>query len=430
MRLFPKYAYLWELVLLWIKNEDIHAVKTRQMVITTLLCGLFLHGLLFEDSFSGIMLSRKDRLVDDGGENSTWDSLLGKIRFMYNHLPEHLKQDVTFVRNRITNNSNGSYIVGESGNVPDAGRGGVYTRGLMDEAAKIPWSESVYAALRDACRSITMNSTPNGKTGVFARINFAEVTRFHRVRLGWHRHPNRDQQWYDKECIDRTPEQIAEELDMSFSKSVAGRCIPEFDYQTHVKASAIYNPSLPLTSGWDFGIGDPNAVLFWQQEGLRNWIPGSIQAPDMITKDFSEVAVAKLRQIGYSEPPGTVESWGDGPTGAKRNSQTGYSDIDDFYKHGGWLIQPVWCDEKDRLRLWRRLFKAMRLTIHPDNVALIDCCEQHHYPLDRDGRKVEGSEKSALKSHQYSHLIDGGGYRLVGCESIGPEVTATQVAGI
>lgn len=429
VRLIQPYDYLYEGAEALQSGDHVHIVKSRQMVITTLICAFFLWNLQFRDAWSGLMTSRKEQLVSDGGgSKATWHSLFGRVLFMHRQLPPHLRHSLEISGSRIYCPARESYIVGESGNVADAGRGGVFSTVLMDEAAKMKNGESVFSAVNDASRQIIMNSTPFGKQGVFYRIYDTPNSKFRKLRMHWSRHPDRDQKWYEEQCRDRTPEDIAEELDCSFVKSVRGHCFPEFDWDRNVKRSVLYNAHEPMLAGCDFGFDDAMAFTWWQRFGKEHHIIGSMERSELIVSDFGELAAAYTRSFGFYGDVKEVQCWGDAE-GGKRDRQTGISTIRAF-REGGWNIRPVKCHERERIRRWRAGLKNGTILINPDfNGRLIECLQQLHYRRDSDGKVVD-QDHSDMAAHQWSNLPDGGGYYLFKNFEYGESLKILQAEGV
>lgn len=269
IKLFPDFPYLKEFFIQNLIPKNEHIEKSRQMMISWAFMALFLHDISFKDNVADFITSRKEDLVDDGGVNSTVNSLFGRIRFIWESLPDYLKAPLEFSHLKIKNNMRNSFILGESSN-PNAGRSGTWYRSLMDEAAHIPKSETVFASLFQACKKgCYMNSTPFGRGGVFARIKFDQETTFRKRTLHWKMHPDRDKRWYDEQCKDMTQDEIARELDISYEKSVAGQIWHMFDFATQI-GDYPYDENLPLYRGWDFGIGNPTAILWIQERPVPN----------------------------------------------------------------------------------------------------------------------------------------------------------------
>jgi len=71
------------------------------------------------------------------------------------------------------------------------------------------------------------------------------VFSFH--RLHWTEHPFYDQEWYDKKCRSKTPEEIAQELDINYNVALQGRVYPEFKRPTvQFESLEDYDQNLPL----------------------------------------------------------------------------------------------------------------------------------------------------------------------------------------
>lgn len=266
-RLFPDYSYLIDF-LESNKFPQLEMIeKSRQMMASWAFMILFLWDITFNKNIADFITSRKEFLVDDGGSLSTPNSLMGRIRYVWERLPSFLKMPLEISFLKIRNAFTGSYIIGESSN-PNAGRSGTWHRALMDEAALIPKSESVFSSIIQACKKgLSMNSTPYGRGGCFARIRFARDTDFKKRKFHWRLHPERDNIWYKKQCKNMTPDSIARELDISYEKSVAGQIWFMFDFNKQI-GKYPYNPDLPLFLGWDYGVGNPTAILWIQEKPI------------------------------------------------------------------------------------------------------------------------------------------------------------------
>lgn len=245
--------------------KNTHIDKTRQMMGTWATMALFLWDVLFHDDWHDLCVSMKEQLVDNGGERSTPNCLMGKVRAMHERLPSFLFHKFDIAKNRITNVDRQSTISGETG-ASDPGRSGTYRRILLDEASRIPNSESAFKASSQASKhGLILLSTPDGKANVHARIRFQPNTGFQRLSYHWTQHPDKARgiycecgwrstddgalphlqfeqhtcldtskqrkarsPWYDNECRKLRPDQIASELDISYEESTRGRVYSAF----------------------------------------------------------------------------------------------------------------------------------------------------------------------------------------------------------
>jgi hypothetical protein len=278
-RKFPAYPYVLDFLTHVQEPENVHVEKSRQLLFSWMWMGVFLWDILFHENWANVAFSALETLVDDGGPNSTTDSLFGKMRFIWQGLPPYVQHPISWKRLLVQCPATGSYVRGRAAS-PKGGRGPAYKRGLVDEAAHIEHSETLFRAIRASIKhGLVLNSTPLGKGNVFARIRFSQTTTFRRLSYHWSRHPERaegtycdcgwrsdpdaktalaDQfaahacvvqadaepherpprkmrsPWYDTAVADLTPEQVASEYDLSYEKSQRGRVYDPFDETRHV----------------------------------------------------------------------------------------------------------------------------------------------------------------------------------------------------
>lgn len=251
--------------------------KSRQVLLTWMAAATCLWDILFHEGWADLYISRTDRKVDDGGEESTVDSALGRVRFIWNHLPAFLQHPTEFKKNRVLCTTTNSYIAGETANT-EVGRAGNYDRAFFDETAHAAHGESAFRALKSAAkRSINMISSPNGKGNVFYRVRHNPHSTFHRFTIHWSENPRNAQglycgtcgwqsrpeealphlgfrahactykdssgrdanpkarsPWYDAQTAPLTEEQIGSEYDISYETSVRGRVYKTFNAVRHV----------------------------------------------------------------------------------------------------------------------------------------------------------------------------------------------------
>jgi len=327
LRKFPTFEYLRRFFKSVQEPSNVHVEKSRQMIMSWAWMAVVLHDILFQDRWTDLVISKRAKDVDDGGAESTIDSNFGKLRFMHAHLPPHLWEPFEYKKFMVRNPKRQSHVKGETGKGSAASRGPTYKRGLMDEAAYVERSETVFKGLRQAAKQGTiLNSTPNGKGNVFARIRFSPTTTFKKLRFHWSEHPLKSRglycecgwqskegaglslveqfnqhpcgnlalnpprsprmrsPWYDEQAQDMRPEDIASELDVSYEGSRRGAVFTGFDQTRNVWVSGVgprrlhesleayrarylriaISPHLPLVVGWDFGVGDPAVMLLGQ----------------------------------------------------------------------------------------------------------------------------------------------------------------------
>jgi len=276
-RPFPQYDYFDPLWDAYEARANAVIRKTRQVTATWFGAATRLYNALWRRDWMSFVLSRKEALVDDGGENATTKSLFGKIKFIYDQLPAWQRRGnpLEFNHLRIWNPRTQSAVLGGSSSPREAAAGS-YQDLWWDEAAHGTRTEAAFAAARPtAPYGFWLVSTPMGRRGAFPRVYLGQND-WRKIDIPWWSHPERRCSctdpldldpskhrgcWYARACEDMTPAQIASELNMSFSESVAGRVFWPFHADIHV-GEVPYIERLPVYRAWDFGVAMTAVTLF------------------------------------------------------------------------------------------------------------------------------------------------------------------------
>lgn len=408
-------------------HVDVIWEKSRRMMASWSIMAAFLHDLLFKPDCGLIVISQKERKTDDGGRSSTWESLLGKVRFMYNRLPDWLQREapLDFSFLKIHCASSGSTIIGEA-SVADAARSGGYWRAVMDEAAYIPHGESVFSGLRSACPAgLILASTPNGKANVFYRLRKKEGISARLIRTHWMQHPDRRCDclpgehrgcWYAHEQETLTPLQMARENDISYESSVAGRVWYGWSDDFVGDVPMLDGPT--IWRGWDFGVGDQTAIIMAQVatlplasgrttkqlrifDGYRNSDQGALHYRDILQHKAASYNGGGLRDYG---DPYNLKSRDSALTSWQKN----LADARHPYKID---VQPSGCrgnpDEVviDNARKFMQMVECAdgtrqpRLLVDRELKSLIECFEGWSYPTDDEDQVIGTAPKHDVMSH-------------------------------
>ncbi len=295
--------------------------KSRDMGFSWLFLGWILHKMLFSHGFSAGIGSRKASLVDEKG---SMRSLIERVRYMLRLLPKWLQggyiESIHSKIGQLVIPATESILSGEGGD--NIGRGDRTSIYFLDEWAHIPRSSIVHEAVSQTSDCIIYGSTPNGKGNEFSRLKYdGKIDVF---SMHWKLHPDKDDAWYNKQKETLTPEQIAQELDISYAKSTKGRVYKWFDAQKHANENIEYNPNYPLLVTFDWGINDPTVALFIQYYKNTIHIIDYFEESDSnITYIFSDLVIGKLRQwkLSFSD----VSGWYGDPDARNRNLLTGES---------------------------------------------------------------------------------------------------------
>lgn len=207
----------------WRQSEDGVTEKSRDMGISWLCIGLSSALCLTHKDLVIGFGSRKEMLVDRAGDP---DSLFWKARMFNRLLPPEFRgnQDIEAASThlKIAFPHTGSVIRGEAGD--SIGRGGRSSLYFTDEDAFIPRGQLVDAALSQNTNCRQRVSTVNGMNNPFAVARHGgrvEVFTFH-----WRDDPRKNDAWYAKQQERLDPVILAQEVDISYTASVAGVLIP------------------------------------------------------------------------------------------------------------------------------------------------------------------------------------------------------------
>ena len=255
--LYPQWGYLEEILKKIDQPGDFYLEKSRDMVISWTVMVYFLHAMIFKENWAGFAISRKEAEVDDGGSNSTPESLFGRLRYIWKNLPEWMRPHFTFTHLKVINQDTGSYCTGESAN-PDSGRNVACTFKFADEFCFLPINdqESINNAMRfGSYRTLLYVTT--AKKGTLGEKISREGMKFEKIQVPWHLRPDKDKAWYDKKVAGSDAGSIAAELDISYSPNVEEKIVGQYWNETEQIVDSSDMPSIleyqQIVCGMDYG---------------------------------------------------------------------------------------------------------------------------------------------------------------------------------
>jgi len=380
-------------------KQPIIIEKSREMCISWTLMAWQLHKALFTEGWMSLNISRKESEVEDTGK--TPKSLFGRLDFMYKHLPAFLKMraENPFLTFKVQ--SNNSYISGESAN-PNAGRDTQYSFILIDEAGMVGCLDEMWQSVSNSADVICLNSTPprEGLAHKFSQLRFMKDSNFKILRYHWSQHPYKDAEWFIRKTANMTEEDIARELEINYEKSASLKIYHEFDEEVHVPSFDIpYNKLLPLYMSWDFGLDDPEFVLFIQidvnSDGNRRvTVLDEYEKRNLLTIEHCVNLKKKLAILRFASSYDSIKCYGD-PEGSKRE-RTSRQNIIQQYSVLGFkiIVKEVGIQERRRsvkILLKSRDSKNMALArINPRCEKLIECLKNHQ----RKKKDVEDAKRT------------------------------------
>ncbi len=375
--------FLIELEYCYQNKEPLLVEKSRDMGFSWLFLGWTLHKMLFIEGFSAGIGSRKALLVDEKG---SMRSLMERVRFMLERLPKWLRGGYNDYHHskvgQIRIPSTGAILSGEGGD--NIGRGDRTSIYFLDEWAHVPRSSIVHEAVSQTTDCLVYGSTPNGKGNEFARLRWQ--TKIRRFTMHWENHPNKNQEWYNKQKLTLTKEQIAQELDISYAKSTKGRVYKWFDALVHAHKRQTYNNDHPVFITFDWGIGDPTACLFIQDYGGTIKIIDHFEQADQdIDYIFTELVKPRLNRMklktGRNLDFRDVSGWYGDPDGKNRNLITGKSLSDYIFKQYNVKLRYKLPNHiGPRILSVRKMGAANRILVDSSLTFVHDCIENYKYP--------------------------------------------------
>lgn len=398
--------------------------KSRDMGVSWLICYIFVWYWLFHDGINLLIGSYKEKLVDDGVNQ---DALFGKIEFTLKNLPKWIMpRGFQFRKHRLKlkliNPETNNIISGDTMN-PHFGRGARKTAIFYDElgfwdTAKESWESGTQTT---ACQ--IANSTPHGRNYYWKlRTSGMDV-----LSLIWKLHPLKDQQWYEFEKTRNTDENMAQEIDLSYDKSLQGRVYPEWEPEIGYYE---YNDAYPLYVGADWGKEDGTAII-WSQiidnklrivdsfyktgETIDFFVPFLTGIVPSDEYRYNRKEIEKI-EAHRKWKRGTV--YGD-PAGRFTSSVTNES-VFSILKENGIYVnwEDRWKEfQTRRTAVKMRVRKGVELNKNEDNEYLSLCIEQSAYPKVK--KNGEDEVRSVKPNHDWtSHHRSALEYLCLGLENI------------
>lgn len=301
-KLFPRQAEF----LLWIRERERDqrsgvAEKSRDVGFTWLCCAYAVHGWLFRRGFAAGFGSRKLELVDKKGDPKC---IFEKIRFLVQHLPDWMLPEGYNERihsgfAKLLNPSNNASITGEGGS--QIGRGGRNTVYFVDEAAFLQHPKLADAALSATSRVKIWVSTPNGMGNSFYEKRFGG--RFAVFTFHWRDDPRKDDAWYEQQKDELDPVTLAQEVDIDYSASIEGICIPAKWVRAAVDfAIPGVSKEYPLIAGFDPADGGKAKSVFIARRGPVVLDPlawGELSAGEAADKAAMEAQRLGVDRVNY-----------------------------------------------------------------------------------------------------------------------------------
>jgi len=191
-------------------------LKARQLGISTTIAGYIAWLMLFHRGKNVVVMATK---------LSTAANLVKKVKLAMKSLPEWMMISKIVIDNRNSfklDNESEVKAISTSG---DAGRSEALSLLVVDEAAFVENMDDLWSGLLPTLSTggdCIIASTPCGVGNFFHKL-YSEAEQsmndFNPVVLPWDKHPDRDQEWFEKESRNMSRREVAQELLCSFNMS-------------------------------------------------------------------------------------------------------------------------------------------------------------------------------------------------------------------
>ena len=189
-------------------------LKSRQLGISTLTAGYSLWRMIFKSDFNCLVIATKQDVAKN---------LVTKVRVMNENLPKWLKGQTVEDNKLSLKYGNGSQIKAISSK-GDAGRSEALSLLIFDEAAFIDKIDDIWTAAQQTLATggdCIALSTPNGVGNWFHKqwVDAEAGGEFNPIKLHWTVHPDRDEDWREKQTALLGQKMAAQECDCDFISS-------------------------------------------------------------------------------------------------------------------------------------------------------------------------------------------------------------------
>ena len=209
---FIPYDYQKDIIELSDKERFVICKMPRQVGKTTVVVGIILHRVLFNENYSVAILAHKEKQARE---------ILSRIQLAYEHMPRWMQQGIVEWNKGNVELENGSKIQASS-TASSAIRGTSQNLVYLDEFAFVPnniqesFFASVYPTISSgATTKVLITSTPNGLNLFYKIWADSENGRndYKRIDVHWSDVPGRDEAWKQQTINNTSEEQFRQEFE-------------------------------------------------------------------------------------------------------------------------------------------------------------------------------------------------------------------------
>lgn len=290
----------------WRNREPGAADKSRDWGLTWLAISLSCTLCLFREGLHIGFGSRKEDYVDSAKEPK---AIFHKGRQFIELLPIEFRggwdRKANSAHMRIDFPGSSSVITGEAGD--NIGAGDRATLYFVDESALIPRPQLIEQSLSQTTNCRIDISTPRGMANPFAeKIHRADwVARDMVFHAHWRDDPRKDDVWYEKQKFELDDVTLAQEVDMSYTASVACVVIPQVWVQAAVGAAEKLGFEVRGAKAAALDVGDEGddcalcASTGIRVDSVTSWSGKGADIFDSVKKAFTFCDVLGIDELDY-----------------------------------------------------------------------------------------------------------------------------------
>lgn len=370
--------------------------KSRGVGLTWVALACRVWRFIFADNWSILIGTENRDDLDDGGINATHQTMLGKVRYMIDKLPPWMRDDLLGPQLYNDNYNKRWHLANpmKPRNVIHAkqlgdmfGRSRRYSEAFADEVAWAEEMKNADTSIKQTTNRFMFGSTPKGMGNFFHAAMHGMLPGVQKFWMWWAEHPLLDLKWYNSQREHMTDDQIAQELDISFTMSAGRRVLNEVTAAHFVKIDGkpfLYDERLELEVLIDPGFADALACIWVQWDEIENkgrivdfvqverkavdWIvpfingavPEQTYAGEKWKHEYNDTEKEIIARHARWSAPSCV--WGDAAGGAKTWT-TGTSAWDELHRYGILVNEIKITNDEEALKRLELFMRHVRIAV-------------------------------------------------------------------
>jgi len=277
---FILYEYQEKILDEFINHRYNIILKSRQLGLSTVVANYALWLMTFKKDQNILIIATGKDVAKN---------IISKINYAYTALPSWMKRRSTENNKMSISFDNGSKAVAISSS-PERARSEAVSLLIIDECAFIDKIDEIWTSAQQTISTggdCILLSTPNGVGNFFHSMWLdaeAGSNNFHTIKLKWMVHPERDQEWRDRQDIDLGKLKASQECDADFLAS--GNNVVDMGIITEYKTKFLMNPI--QKSGIDNGLW-----IFKHPENNKSYVISA----DVARGDGTDYSAAQIFDI-------------------------------------------------------------------------------------------------------------------------------------